>query len=221
MTSPPSGIAGFAIAGMRWNYIGSMATTICSLIIGIVLARILGPKPYGQVIIASTIYGFLNLFVDGGFTTALIQKPELDPEDIRKTFTCQIGIGMCATALLYLFAPWIAHLFHDPSAVHVIETMSLMIAIQSTGLVSAALLRRDMRFKVIQYAAVSSYLFGYLVIGIPLAMRGAGVWSLVAAYLSQCLFNAALDVCRDAPFPGSDLQTSGPLDEHLRRYHRR
>lgn len=192
MSSRPSGIAGSAIAGIRWNYLGGISASICSLVIGIVLARILGPRPYGQVIIASTIYGFLNLFVDGGFTTALIQKPELDPEDIRKIFTCQIGIGTCATGLLYVCAPWIANLFHDRSAVHVIEAMALMVAIQSMGLVSAALLRRDMRFKVVQYAAVSSYLFGYLLIGIPLAIYGAGVWSLVAAYLSQCLLNTVL-----------------------------
>ena len=192
MSSQQSGIAGSAIAGIRWNYLGGISASICSLVIGIVLARILGPRPYGQVIIASTIYGFLNLFVDGGFTAALIQKPELDPEDIRKIFTCQIGIGTCATALLYVCAPWIAKLFHDRSAVHVIEAMALMVAIQSMGLVSAALLRRDMRFKVVQYAAVSSYLFGYLLIGIPLAIYGVGVWSLVAAYLSQCLLNTVL-----------------------------
>lgn len=192
MTSPASGIARSAIAGIRWNYLGGLGTSICSLTIGIVLARILGPKPYGQIIIASTIYGFLNLFVDGGFTQALIQKAHLDPEDIQKTFTCQLGIGACATVLVYLFAPWIALQFHDPSAVHVIEAMSLMIAIQSTGLVSAALLRREMRFKVIQYASIGSYLFGYVAIGIPLAFYGAGVWSLVLAYLAQCLLNSML-----------------------------
>ena len=122
----------------------------------------------------------------------LIQKPKLDPDEIRKTFTCQIGIGISTTAFVYLLAPWIARQFHDPSAVHVIQAMSLMIAIQSTGLVSAALLRRGMRFKAVQYAALSSYLFGYLLIGIPLATYGAGDWSLVLAYLAQSLLNSAL-----------------------------
>lgn len=192
MKSLSSGVARSAIAGIRWNYVGGAGTSLCSLVIGIVLARILGPKPYGQIIIASTIYGFLNLFVDGGFTQALIQKAQLDQGDIRKTFTCQLGIGFCATGLIYFFAPWIARQFHDPSAVHVIEAMSLMVSVQSTGLVSAALLRREMRFKVIQVAAIISYLVGYLVVGIPLAIEGAGVWSLVLAYLVQCLMNSVL-----------------------------
>jgi lipopolysaccharide exporter len=187
-----NGIAAAAVSGIRWNYLGGIITSVCTVAIGIVLARILGPRPFGQVIIASTVYGFLNLFVDGGFSQALIQKPELESEEIRKTFTCQVGIGICTTGLVYLLAPWIARQFRDPSAVHVIRAMSMMIVAQSTGLVSAAMLRRGMRFKRIQYAALSSYLFGYLLIGIPLALRGAGVWSLVLAYLAQCLLNSIL-----------------------------
>lgn len=192
MARQSSGIAASAVSGIRWNYFGGISASLCSVAIGIVLARILGPRPFGQVIIASTVYGFLNLFVDGGFSQALIQKPNLESDEIRKTFTCQIGIGIGTTMLVYLLAPWIARQFRDPSAVHVIQAMSMMIAIQSTGLVSAALLRRSMRFKRIQYAALSSYLFGYLLIGIPLALRGAGVWSLVLAYLAQCLLNSIL-----------------------------
>jgi PST family polysaccharide transporter len=192
MNKESNSIAGSAISGIRWNYFGGISASLCSIAIGIVLARILGPRPFGQVIIASTIYGFLNLFVDGGFSQALIQKRTLTAVDIRKTFTCQIAIGVCTTGLVYLLAPWIAQQFRDPSAVQVVRAMSLMIAIQSTGLVSAALLRRAMRFKVIQYAALASYLFGYLIVGIPLALHGAGVWSLVLAYLSQCLLNSLL-----------------------------
>jgi lipopolysaccharide exporter len=192
VTSKTSGIAAAAISGMRWNYFGGIGSSLCTLAIGIVLARILGPKPYGQTIIASTIYGFMNLFVDGGFSQALIQKRTLDQQEIRRTFTCQISIGALTTGFVYLLAPWIARLFHDPSATWVIQAMAMTIAFQSAGLVSAALLRRRLQFKVIQYAGLSSYLFGYLVLGIPLAFFGAGVWSLVAACLTQCLLNAIL-----------------------------
>jgi PST family polysaccharide transporter len=189
-TSKSSGIAASAISGIRWSYFGGIASSLCSLVIGIVLARILGPKPYGQVIIASTIYGFLNLFVDGGFSQALIQKRTLDLLEIRKTFTCQVGMGVLITGVVYLLAPCVARLFRDPSATRVIQAMALMIAVQSAGLVSAALLRRRMQFKAVQSAAIASYLFGFVALGIPLALLGAGVWSLVTACLAQCLFNS-------------------------------
>lgn len=192
VTNSPSNLAASALRGVRWNYLGSISASVCSLAIGIVLARILGPRPFGQVIIASTIYGFLNLFVDGGFSQALIQRPELTQEDVRKTFTCQVAIGICTTALVYMAAPLIARWFHDPSAAGVVRAMALIITIQSTGLVSAALLRRSMRFKAVQFAMLTSYLLGFLVVGIPLALWGAGVWSLVIAYLTQCAANSLL-----------------------------
>jgi PST family polysaccharide transporter len=192
VTSKSPGVAASAISGIRWSYFGGIGSSLCSLAIGIVLARILGPKPYGQVIIASTIYGFLNLFVDGGFSQALIQKRHLDPQKVRKTFTCQVGMGFMTTGIVCFLAPWIARQFHDPSATRVIQTMALIIAIQSAGLVSAALLRRKMHFKVIQCAGIASYLVGYVALGIPLALLGAGVWSLVTACLAQCLLNSTL-----------------------------
>lgn len=192
MRPRPQGIAAAAIAGTRWNYLGGIVSSLGSLTIGIVLARLLGPRPYGEIIIAGTIYGIVNLFVDGGFSQALIQRRTLDRRQIRRTFTFQIALGAKATAVVYLLAPWIARQFHDPSAAHVIQAMSLMIVLQSFGLVSAALLRREMQFGTIQRVGMASYLAGYLLIGIPLACAGLGVWSLVAAYLCQCLLNSVL-----------------------------
>lgn len=195
MTRSGEGIAASAIAGVGWNYFGGVLSSACSLVAGIVLARMLGPKPYGQIIVASTIYGFLNLFVDGGFSLALIQKPTLDSQTIRRTFTCQVCLGIAMTLVVFVFAPWIAGLFHTVSATPVVQVMSLAIVIQSAGLVSSALLRKQMRFNAIQRSAVASSLIGYLMVSIPLALLGSGVWSLVAGSLSQCLLNTIFLYC--------------------------
>lgn len=160
--------------------------------IGAVLARILGPGPFGEAIIASTIYGFVNLFVNGGFSQALIQQKELVTLQVRRTFTAQVILGLAMTLLVAATAPFLARQFHTPSATPVIRVMSLIITFQALGLVSAALLRRQMRFKAVQYAGIAGYVIGYVFIGLPLAMHGAGVWSLVAAYLGQALFNTVL-----------------------------
>lgn len=162
------------------------------MVIGAVLARILGPKPFGQAIIAITIHGFVNLFVDGGFSQALIQKKEVSDLEIRRTFTSQILIGLLSSTIVFAAAPLIARLFHDPGAAPVVRVMSILLTIQSIGLVSAALLRRQMRFRAIQYARLTGYLAGYLLLGIPLAFLGAGVWSLVAAYLAQGAVSSVL-----------------------------
>jgi len=178
-------IARAAVSGVRWNYLGSLATAASSLLIGAVLSRILGPAPFGRVLIAMTVYGFVNLFTDGGFSLALVQKKDLSDSDIRSTFTFQTFIGFGLAAIVALLAPLLAEVFHDPGAVPVIRIMSLLIAVQGVGLTSSALLRREMRFKTIQQCNLAGYLIGYLLIGIPMAYRGGGVWSLVTAYIAQ------------------------------------
>jgi lipopolysaccharide exporter len=186
------GIAASALSGIRWAYLGGTCSMLCSLITGIVLARILGPKPYGQVVLASTIYGVIGLFADGGFGQALIQRRSLDDKEIRKAFSWQVALALNATVALSLLAPWIAGWFRDLSAIRVIQVMSWAIVFQAGGLVSAALLRRRLQFRIIQCAGLASYAIAYFGVGIPLAFLGAGVWSLVAAALCQCLLNSGL-----------------------------
>ncbi len=41
----------------------------------LILARLLGPQPSGQVAAAQVIVGFANLLADGGFELALVQAP--------------------------------------------------------------------------------------------------------------------------------------------------
>lgn len=185
LTHNSQSIARAAVSGVRWNYLGNLAMVGSSLLIGAILARILGPKPFGRVLIAMTVYGFVNLFTDGGFSLALIQKKDLSSFDIRRVFTFQALIGFGMAAAVALLAPVISGLFHDPGAVSVVRVMSLLIAVQGLGLTSSALLRREMRFKTVQRCNLSGYMVGYLLVGIPLAFLGAGAWSLVAAYMTQ------------------------------------
>ncbi len=189
MKRKPLSIASAAVSGIRWNYFGNLFSLTCSLTITAVLARILGPGPFGEAMIASTVYGFANLFVNGGFSQALIQQEELPPLQIRRAFTTQVALAVAFTALIVLLAPVIAGAFHTATATPVIRVMAVIISVQALGLVSAALLRRDMRFDVIQHANMSAYIVGYVIVGLPLACHGAGVWSLVAAYLTQALTN--------------------------------
>lgn len=169
-----------------------MFSIVLSFGMSALLARMLGPRPFGQVVIASTIFGFVNMFVNGGFGQALIQQTELTNLEIRRTFTFQVAFGVATTAVVAALAPLLSRLFHDPTSRPVIQAMSLMITLQALGLVSASLLRREMRFKWVQFSGIAGYFLGYVLIGLPMALYGWGVWSLVAAYLSQALATSLL-----------------------------
>ena len=180
-----------AFTALKWNYLGVIARTVSSLAIGIVLAHLLGPVPFGQVAVAWFVIGLGTLLANFGFGSALIQSEKLSEEDVRFVFTVQMGLGIALSLALALSAHWVSWLFRQPEVALVIAVMGLFFVLQAFGQTAASLLRRRLAFKELQMAQVSSYLVGYIVFGIPLAYLGLGVWSLVIAQLSQVLIYSA------------------------------
>lgn len=178
-------------AGFGWNIAGGVVRALSGLAINTVLARMLGPEPFGLVALAMVIVGLGSLVVDAGLTVSLIRKPELDELDIRSAFTTQVALGFALAAGLALLAPWAAALLAQESVTPVLRAMAALLAIQAFGQTGTALLRRAGDFQRVQQVQICSYLAAYLGVGIPLALRGGGVWSLVAAQLAQAALYSA------------------------------
>jgi PST family polysaccharide transporter len=174
-----------SFSALRWGYAGYVVRAAASFASGIVLARLLGPKPFGQVAAATLAFGFANQLADGGFNSALVQAPEVAEEDIRFVFTVQLLLGCVLGAICAAIAPLIATSFRDPAIAKVLCGIAPVFVIQAFGQTSTALLKRQLAFRSLQTSQVTSYLIGYAMIGVVCAWLGAGVWSLVAGQLAQ------------------------------------
>lgn len=179
-----------AISALKWNYAGSAARAVSTFVAGVVLARLLGPKPFGQVAIATLIIGLGNLVADFGFSAALVQQKDLTDSDIRYAFTVQSLVGLVFTLMCVMFSRPLALMFHQSEVAPIIEVLGAMFSLQSLGQTATGLLKRQMNFKAIQRAQVLSYLIGYVGVGIPLAYFGRSAWALVFAQLVQTLLNS-------------------------------
>jgi O-antigen/teichoic acid export membrane protein len=184
---PASTLAERSFSALKWNYLGALVRVVSQLVIGVLLARLLGPEPFGLVAIAWFVVGLGNLISDLGFGSALIQRERIHEEDTRFVFTILVLIASIMTITVVSTAGFVSDFFRRPDAVPVIRALGLLFVAQAFGQVPANLLRRELNFKVVQMAQVSSYLIAYLGLGIPLAIAGAGVWSLVAAALAQAV----------------------------------
>lgn len=185
------GLTHAALTALKWNYLGATVRIASSFLIGIFLARLLGPRPFGQVAVAWLVIGLGNLMADCGFGAALVQRREVTCEHIRFAFTAQALLGLLLSASVALGAPWIAWVFRQPETVPVIRALAAVFTLQAFGLTAANLLKRSLEFGRLQRAQVISYLAGYLALGLPLACCGFGVWSLIAAQLAQTFLLSA------------------------------
>lgn len=183
---PASDLLGRALTGLRWNYVGTVGRIAATFVSQIALARLLGPEPFGQFGYAFLIVTMLALMIEMGLQAALVQTPSLQRDDIATAFGRLLLAGAIAASLVAVFADVIAsHVFAAPQAAPVLRAMAPTLIVGAATAVATASLSRDIEFKVIQLAGLSSYVVGYLFVGVVAALNGMGVWSLVIAWHVQ------------------------------------
>lgn len=191
-TSKPASLTDRSLAAVKWNYLGVVARIASQLIVQIALARLLGPEAFGLFAVAFIVVGVGNILVEMGLGSALVQKKQLTDEDVRFAFTWVVVAGLVMAALVFLLSESIASFFHDPRVAEVTRGLTPVFILQSLSVVPLSLLKRELSFKAVQGAQIASYLIGFLLVGLGAALLGAGVWSLVAAWIGQTLSSAII-----------------------------
>ncbi len=160
-------------------------------LISIILARILSPNDFGVVAMLALFVGVASIFIDSGFSAALIQRQNTTHTDESTVFFFNIGMGFLAALLLSIAAFWIAAFFNEPTLQYLTYAMSFNLFVNSFGSIHNTMLIKEMNFKTIAKAGiVSSSTAGML--AIFLAFRGYGVWSLAVQSITTSIISVLL-----------------------------
>jgi lipopolysaccharide exporter len=173
------------LSGLGWSALASVVAAACQFVFLAVLARLLDPAAFGLMAMCTISLRFAGYFAQMGVAQAVIQRPELAPVDTTAALLMALGIGALLYAGMVLAAPLFAVAFRAPELSMLISVLGLSLVLSTLGGLPIALLRRQARFKRVNAIEVFSYIVGYGAVGIWCASRGLGVWSLVAATLSQ------------------------------------
>lgn len=160
--------------------------------IGLILASILPPSIIGIFNIANSILTFFTFFSDIGLAAAIIQKKELDPDDLRTTFTIQELLSLLVTLVVWVAAPYLALVYHlDPAGMWLIRALSVSFFLTSLKVLPAVLLERELRFKpLVLIEIVETAVFCILLV--VLSFSGFGVKAFSFAVLLQSLSGVIL-----------------------------
>lgn len=210
-------LAGRAIHGFFWMLSNSASQVVVQLVTLTVLARLLGPTAFGVVGGALVIMRVADVLSKLGVGQALVQREHVEPRHVAAALCFFLGWGALVTAVLVATAPLQADLLRIPELRQIIPLMAAGVLISNASEVSLALLRRELRFRVIAIAQAAAYAVAYGVVGVGLAVLGFGLWSLVWAFLAQyAVTSAALLVAgrhpwsvRSGPAAVLDLLTFG------------
>ena len=185
-----------SVSAVKWAALGTVFMFGLQLVTQVLLARLLGPENYGLFAMGLIVLTFSNFLADFGFSWGLVQNQTLVDEDVRFAVTWQAITGLAAMVLLFVLAPAIADYFKEPRIAPVIAWMSVTCLLNALTAPGSSLLRRQLDFRWLNLIQVASYIVGYLLIGLTMAYAGAGVWTLVCAWLGQAVTALVLTYAR-------------------------
>ncbi len=173
--------------GFFWSAVDQFSFQGVSFILSIIIARLVSPSAFGVVVMVQVFMSFAQLFIDGGFKSALIQKKDRTDEDFYTVFIFNMVVALILYVIMFVVAPFIADFYDEPQLTSLTRVIALNLIFASLSITQLVRLQLDLNFKTQAKARLISVIISGL-IGIICAYRGMEVWALVI----QSIINSLL-----------------------------
>lgn len=175
-------------SNLIWRFLERSGAQLVALIVSVVLARILSPEDYGTIALITVFINILNVFVDSGLGSALIQKKDADNTDFSTVFYTNVIFCIALYILMFVISPFLAEFYSRPELVSIIRGLSITILVSGVKNIQQAYVSRTLQFRKFFFSTLVGTIIA-AVAGIWMAYHGFGVWALV----SQQVTNLSID----------------------------
>lgn len=155
-----------------------------------ILARLLTPKDFGLVGMASAATGVLNVIKDAGLGWAMVQRADVTDVQTSNLFWINLGIGTLLAGLCAILSPAIAAFYGAPALLWINVVLGTSFLFNGAAAQHRAILQRNMRFGAVAIIDILALALS-IVIAVGMAVAGRRYWALVAMAVSQIGFGAA------------------------------
>ena len=183
-----------AISSFFWVAFEKFGYSGINFISTIILARLLSPSDYGLIGVLAIFISFSQMIVESGLGGALVKKENVTDQDYDTIFTFNI---ICSTILyiaLYFSASLISDFYKNDNLIIITRIVGLNLFFSALTLTQKVHLIRKLMFKRQSFISIVSLLLGVL-ISIPIALSGYGVWALIAQQLAYNIFYFVIIFC--------------------------
>ena len=181
-----------SVKGAQWGLLGTVINGLMQVAVMVIMARLIDPRYFGILAMAQLFIRFATYFANFGVAPTLIRKKKLQNQEIRAAFYASLFFFTLMAAAMWLLAPYSRHLLDAPEMVWVVRLLAVNFLLAGLGVVSNAMLQREMRFKYLAGTQLTSYFMSYVIIGIPLAWLGYGIWALVICLMAQSVLRIVM-----------------------------
>jgi PST family polysaccharide transporter len=125
--APDVPLAQRAIRSVGWVALDKWGARLTSLVVFGILGRLLAPADFGVIALATVYIAVLSVFVDSGFSQALVQREHLDDAHTDTAFWISLALGVTLALALFLGATAAGALGSDSDLVPVLQVLSLAL----------------------------------------------------------------------------------------------
>ncbi|MEX0338911.1 MAG: oligosaccharide flippase family protein [Arenibacterium sp.] len=176
---------------LGWSFSQQIGVFGLQTINMVVIARLLSPEEVGVFIVAFSIAMLLQNLRELGLTSYLIHEPDLTDGKISSVFGLSLLMGVVVAAGLFASRNILETFMGIDGLAQVISIICLVALVFPIEHTSQALIRREMRFKVLHHVSLSAKLAGVLS-SIGLAIAGFSYMALVWGMLIEAVMRAVL-----------------------------
>jgi len=167
-----------AISGVKWNFVQQFSVQIINFVVQVILARLLMPEMFGLIAMVIIFISIGRALMDGGMTSSLIRTKNPDQLDYSTVFVTNIIVSFAIYGIVYFSAPYIAEFYNQNILTDIVRLLALTFVIQALVAVHVAKLTKEMNFKLQMKLEIPATIISAIV-GVTMAYKGYGVWSLV------------------------------------------
>jgi teichuronic acid exporter len=167
-----------AVKGVIWSVAERFGNQVVQFFIGLVLARLLMPEDYGLMGMLLIFISVAQIFVEGGFSSALIRKNNPTENDYSTVFWFNLLTSLLFYLIIFVSSPYIAAFYREPSLTLLAKVVGLNIILNAFGIIQKTKLTKSLDFKSQAKINIGSLIISGT-IGLTAAFYGMGVWALV------------------------------------------
>jgi O-antigen/teichoic acid export membrane protein len=188
---PRDSIGSRIVSGLAWKAGSQVSLQLTRMVVALVLARMLAPHDWGLAAMVLAFSGFVVVFTDNALGTALIQRDRLFAGDRSTVFWISAALGLLLTLGGFAAAGPLASFYGEPEVQALFTVLAVTFFVSSLGTTQAALLIRDMQFRILELRLIAATLVG-AGCAIAVAWSGLGAWAIVTQQLTEAVVSTTL-----------------------------
>lgn len=161
-----------------WSISQRYLPSVIHIIATLIITRMITPSDFGEVALITTFYQISILLVSSGLGEGLIFKVDCSKELVSSVFYFNILIALVLYSILFFTAPYISNYYGIERLNILTKIIGLNIIVYALSYVQRVLLQKAIDFKKLAIISLAASIISS-VVGLILAYKGWGIWSIV------------------------------------------